>query len=130
MQVLKQIKIIHGDGFNTEREEYRRIIRLNALTAIRELCMCMVQHKITLAFPINQEHLDYLLSLEGTVESTYMNGKKVNNLIRKRQSTDDISADAIFHQAASSIKAVWGDPAAQEVYQRGLVKTMQDSSAG
>ncbi|GAB5587430.1 hypothetical protein Unana1_02330 [Umbelopsis nana] len=127
--VLKQIKIIHGDGFNTEREDYRRIIRLNALTAIRELCLCMVQNKIMLAFPINQEHFDYILSLESTVESTYMNGKKVNNLIRKRQSTDDISADAIFHRAAPSIKFIWGDPAAQEVYQRGLVKTMQDSSA-
>ncbi|KAG2181961.1 hypothetical protein INT43_006886 [Umbelopsis isabellina] len=127
--VLKQIKIIHGDGFTSERVDYRRIIRLNALTAIRELCIAMVQHRVALAFSINQEHLDYLLSLDGTVESTYMNGKKVNNLIRKRQSTDDISADTIFDQAASSIKAVWSDPAAQEVFQRGLAKSMQDSSA-
>jgi hypothetical protein len=128
-QVLKQIKIIHGDGFNVEREDYRRIIRLNALTAIRELCLCMLQHKATVTFSINQEHFDYILSLEGPVESTFMNGKKVNNLIRKRQSTDDISADVIFHQAAPSIKAVWGDPTAQEVFQRGLAKNMQDSSA-
>lgn len=127
--MLKQIKIIHGDGFTSERVDYRRIIRLNALTAIRELCIAMVQHRVALAFSINQEHLDYLLSLDGTVESTFMNGKKVNNLIRKRQSTDDISADTIFDQAASSIKAVWSDPAAQEVFQRGLAKTMQDSSA-
>ncbi|CAM0140311.1 unnamed protein product [Umbelopsis sp. WA50703] len=126
--VLKQIKIIHGDGFSSERVDYRRIIRLNALTAIRELCIAMVQHRVTLAFSINQEHLDYLLSLDGTVESTFMNGRKVN-IIRKRQSTDDVSADTIFDQAAPSIKAVWSDPAAQEVYQRGLAKSMQDSSA-
>ncbi|CAO3675682.1 unnamed protein product [Umbelopsis ramanniana] len=127
--VLKQIKIIHGEGFNIEREEYRKIIRVNALTAIRELCLCMLQHKATVTFPINQEHFDYLLSLEGPVESTFMNGKKFNSLIRRRQSSEDVSADAIFHQAAPSIKAIWGDPAAQEVFQRGLAKNMQDSAA-
>jgi hypothetical protein len=89
----------------------------------------MLQHKATVTFSINQEHFDYLLSLEGPVESTFMNGKKFNSLIRRRQSSEDVSTDTIFHQAAPSIKAIWGDPAAQEVFQRGLAKNMQDSAA-
>jgi hypothetical protein len=89
----------------------------------------MLQHKATVTFPINQEHFDYLLSLEGPDESTFMNGKKFSHLIRRRQSSDDDVADAIFQQAAPSIKAIWSDPAAQEVFQRGLAKNMQDSAA-
>ncbi|CAG8735521.1 12502_t:CDS:2 [Acaulospora morrowiae] len=98
--VLKQLKIIHGKGLEGERQQYRRIVHINTLTAMKAL-------------------VNALPSLEYTPDP-------IQAAIRDNKLDDD--AFDLFHEHVDSIKSLWEDPAIKNCFSSASEIGLQDSA--
>ncbi|CAG8535901.1 6180_t:CDS:2, partial [Cetraspora pellucida] len=123
--VLKQLKIIHGQGLSDERQRYRRIVHLNVLTAIKALANALT----ALGYPIkpeNKQHLDRIVNLSTIKNTLNRNSITVQAAIRDQQ-LDDNSQD-FFMENINSVIALWNDPAIKKCYNSASEIGLQDSA--
>ncbi|CAG8646318.1 10858_t:CDS:2 [Paraglomus occultum] len=124
--VLKQLKIIHGKGLENEREQYRHIVHLNVLTAIKALAKGFEVNNLTLENSENDEHLAAILSLSSIKESLNRQSLSLQAAVGGLKSADD--ATAILLANYESVKAVWSDSAVQKYFESANDIGLQDSA--
>jgi GTPase SAR1 family protein len=123
--VLKQLKIIHGKGLEDERSQYRRIVHLNVLTAMKALTNALTSFGYSL-HPNNSIHLEKFNRLNSVKDSLNRNSISVQAAV-KDSSLDD-NAYQLFMEHAEAIKALWKDPAIKKAYEHASEIGLQDSA--
>ncbi|CAG8660510.1 10113_t:CDS:2, partial [Acaulospora colombiana] len=123
--VLKQLKIIHGKGLEGERRQYRRIVYINALTAMKALVNALPDLGYT-PDPSNLQHLEKFNNLTAIKDSLNCNSFTVQAAIRDKKLDDDVFD--IFHEHVDSIKSLWLDPAIKQCFDSASEIGLQDSA--
>ncbi|CAH1762088.1 9579_t:CDS:2 [Entrophospora sp. SA101] len=125
--VLKQLKIIHGTGFESERQSYCRIVRLNVLTAMRLLTNGLEYYGHTLE-PKNEPHLENFIKLTLIKDSSNSDSIDVQANIKEQDLDEDDSGLDFFNEYAESIKELWADDAIKKCYDHAAEIGLQDSA--
>ncbi|RIA90594.1 guanine nucleotide binding protein, alpha subunit [Glomus cerebriforme] len=123
--VLKQIKIIHGNGLEDERQQYRRIVHLNVLTAMKALTNALTSFGYTLDSS-NLIHLEKFSRLNSVKDSLNRNSMSVQAAVRDARLDDN--AFQLFMEHSEAIKALWKDPAIIKAYDHASEIGLQDSA--
>ncbi|KAL1918491.1 uncharacterized protein VTP21DRAFT_3151 [Calcarisporiella thermophila] len=130
--VLKQIRLLHGDGL-ADRSHFKHIIYLNILNAIRSLAVAMLKNQLPLANPENADHLHTILNLEPTPEATFMNGQFIASSTGFDDTPSIVTREeeyitSVFKYAAGSAKVLWLDDGIKDVWKLGLAGDLQDTA--
>ncbi|XP_065898368.1 guanine nucleotide-binding protein G(o) subunit alpha-like [Dysidea avara] len=105
--LVKQMKIIHGDGYSTnELTSFKSTIHSNLLLSVAVVIKAMDKLEITLADPSNQAHASGILSCPTPLEP--------GNLIPAG--------------VGDSLKMIWNDGGFQECYKRAYEYQLNDSA--
>ncbi|CAG8482211.1 11288_t:CDS:10 [Diversispora eburnea] len=112
--VLKQLKIIHGKGLEAERQQYRRIVYINILTAMKALTNAVTSLGYKLEIEKNQQHLEKFQKLTSIKDSLNCNSFTIQAAM-KDQKLDDDALD-LYREHVDSIKALWKDPAIKKCF--------------
>ncbi|CAG8598600.1 17930_t:CDS:2 [Funneliformis caledonium] len=123
--VLKQLKIIHGKGLEDERNQYRRIVYLNILTAMKALTSALANLGYTLD-PKNLVHLQKFSKLNSVKDSLNRNSISVQAAIQDAKLDDD--AFQLFTEHAEGIIELWKDSAIRKAYKHASEIGLQDSA--
>ncbi|CAI2183452.1 10268_t:CDS:2 [Funneliformis geosporum] len=123
--VLKQLKIIHGKGLEDERNQYRRIVFLNVLTAMKALTGAIANLGYALD-PGNLVHLQKFNKLNSVKDSLNRNSISVQAAIQDARLDDD--AFQLFTEHAEGIIELWKDPAIRNAYKHASEIGLQDSA--
>ncbi|KAF7358225.1 G-protein alpha subunit [Mycena venus] len=103
--VLKQMKLIHLDGYNAqERDAYKEIIYSNTIQSMRAILEAMPQLDISLA-PQNDARRATILSLPPQIE-----------------------ADVLPRDLADAVRGLWRDPGVKEAVRRSREFQLNDSA--
>ncbi|KAG9303115.1 hypothetical protein G9A89_005073 [Geosiphon pyriformis] len=124
--VLKQLKIIHGNGLEKERKEYSPIVHLNVLTAMKALTNALEHFGYPLDDPHNEEHLERFQALTTLKVSLNRNSLTVQAAIQDKRFDDSFSGN--FQEHADSIEALWNDAAIQKCFENASDIGLQDSA--
>ncbi|RHZ82675.1 hypothetical protein Glove_106g5 [Diversispora epigaea] len=124
--VLKQLKIIHGKGLEAERQQYRRIVYINILTAMKALTNAVTDLGYKLKIENNQQHLEKFQKLTSIKESLNCNSFTIQAAM-KDQKLDDDALD-LYREHVDSIKALWNDPTIKKCYNSASEIGLQDSA--
>ncbi|CAG8502275.1 8097_t:CDS:2 [Ambispora gerdemannii] len=125
--VLKQLKIIHGNGLEEERRQYSRIVHLNVLTAMKALTNALEHFGHSLADPKNEEHLEKFQMLTTIKVTLNRNSLTVQAAIRDKKSDDDTASET-FREHSESIQALWSDAAIRKCFENASDIGLQDSA--
>ncbi|GBB91613.1 hypothetical protein RclHR1_00190026 [Rhizophagus clarus] len=123
--VLKQLKIIHGNGLEDEREQYRRIVHLNVLTAMKALTNALTSFGYTIDSS-NSAHLEKFSRLNSVKDSLNRNSISVQAGIKDSRLNDN--AFQLFMEHSEAIKALWKDPAIIKAHEHASEIGLQDSA--
>ncbi|ORX49789.1 guanine nucleotide-binding protein subunit alpha [Hesseltinella vesiculosa] len=105
--ILKQMKLIHDEGFSQdERVAYIDIIYSNTLQSIRVILEAMEDLDISLGVPDNQTHVQTIMGLPSQISS------------------DDMSSHVVI-----AIKTLWADPGVKEAFSRSSEYQLNDSAS-
>ncbi|KAF7314520.1 G-protein alpha subunit [Mycena kentingensis (nom. inval.)] len=103
--VLKQMKLIHLDGYNAqERDAYKEIIFSNTIQSMRAILEAMPQLDISLS-PQNDARRSTILSLPPQIE-----------------------ADVLPRDVADAVRGLWRDPGVKEAVRRSREFQLNDSA--
>ncbi|KAJ7734186.1 guanine nucleotide binding protein, alpha subunit [Mycena maculata] len=103
--VLKQMKLIHLDGYNAqERDAYKEIIYSNTVQSMRAILEAMPQLDIALA-PQNDARRATILALPPQIE-----------------------ADVLPRDLADAVRGLWRDPGVKEAVRRSREFQLNDSA--
>lgn len=122
--VLKQLKIIHGKGLESERQQYRSIVYINILTAMKALTNALIGVGYKLESK-NLPHLEKFQKLTSIKDSLNCN-LTVQAAVRDQKSDDDVSD--LFREHVDSVKALWEDPAIKKCFNSASEIGLQDSA--
>ncbi|CAG8579033.1 9359_t:CDS:2 [Ambispora leptoticha] len=125
--VLKQLKIIHGNGLEEERRQYARIVHLNVLTAMKALTSELESSGNSLDDPKNEEHLEKFQMLTTIKVTLNRNSLTVQAAIRDKKSDDDTASET-FREHSESIQALWSDAAIRKCFEKASNIGLQDSA--
>ncbi|KAJ8660647.1 hypothetical protein O0I10_003695 [Lichtheimia ornata] len=102
--ILKQMKLIHDDGYSVdEREAFKQVIYSNTIQSMRVILEAMDDMDINFAHPDNQQHANTVLEMP-------------------------IQMDALPPNVAHAIRELWKDPQLQHVYERNREYQLNDSA--
>ena len=100
---VKQMKIIHGEGYSVdEKLKYATTITRNIVMAMQMLTEKMDELQISFSDPSNEE------------SATFLNSIDLTQIIR---STDECYQDTQCYKALSAVKILWNDSGVQDCYQ-------------
>ena len=122
---MKQLKIIHGQGLEGERQLYCRIVYLNVLTAMKLLTTALQVYGHTLE-PKNEPHLEKFIKLTSIKYSLNCNSLSIQAAI-KEQKLDD-NAVNLFNEHVTAVKELWADDAIKKCYNYATEIGLQDSA--
>ncbi|KAJ3268038.1 guanine nucleotide-binding protein subunit alpha, partial [Borealophlyctis nickersoniae] len=104
--ILKQMQLIHGNGYtNEERETFREIVFSNTVQSMRVIMEAMTNMQIPLSNPANETHRAVILEMPNQVE-----------------------ADVFPADAASAVKALWMDEGVLACFARSREYQLNDSA--
>ncbi|KAI8585933.1 guanine nucleotide-binding protein subunit alpha [Geranomyces variabilis] len=105
--ILKQMKLIHDNGYSAEeRETFREIVFSNTVQSMRVILEAMANMSIPLAqSPANDAHRACILELPHQIE-----------------------ADAFPADAAAAVRALWADAGVQACFARSREYQLNDSA--
>ncbi|KAK3815251.1 MAG: guanine nucleotide binding protein, alpha subunit [Benniella sp.] len=103
--IIKQMKLMHASGFSVpEREAFRAFVFSNMVGAMQSMLQAMEHHHVTLA---NRENEKYLPIFADTPRVT--------------------NGTPFPPQYQEGIKALWSDPAVQQIYGLGHTYALADN---
>jgi guanine nucleotide-binding protein G(i) subunit alpha len=104
--ILKQMKMIHSNGYTEEeKKEYKEIIFSNAVQSMKVIVDAMTDMNVPLGNAENEDHVELLKESDTQIE------------------------DAIFPpDLATAIKALWQDSGIQAVFHRSAEYQLNDSA--
>lgn len=104
--ILKQMKLIHDNGYSIdERESFREIIFSNTVQSMRVILEAMEAMDIPLQDARNSYHVQVILSLPNQLEG-----------------------ETLPHEVAVAIKSLWYDPGVQMCFSRSREYQLNDSA--
>lgn len=102
--ILKQMKLIHDDGYSVdEREAFKQVIYSNTIQSMRVILEAMDDMGVNFAHPDNQQYANIVLEMP-------------------------IQMDALPPNVAHAIRELWKDPQLQRVYERSREYQLNDSA--
>ncbi|KAJ3204744.1 guanine nucleotide-binding protein subunit alpha [Dinochytrium kinnereticum] len=105
--ILKQMKLIHDNGYNNdEREAFKEIIFSNTVQSMRVILEAMQNMGIQLANPANEKHKAVILDMPNQIE-----------------------ADVFPPECAAAVKALWVDDGVKECFGRSREYQLNDSAS-
>ncbi|PVU90305.1 hypothetical protein BB559_004694 [Furculomyces boomerangus] len=104
--IIKQMKLIHGNGYTLEeKESYKEIIFSNTIQSIRVLLEAMENMEIPLDNPGNEKYVNLILDYPPQIE-----------------------ADVFPSDSAEAVKMLWHDKGVQECFSRSNEFQLNDSA--
>ncbi|OLY79532.1 Guanine nucleotide-binding protein subunit alpha [Smittium mucronatum] len=104
--IIKQMKLIHGDGYTMEeKESFKEIIFSNTIQSIRVLLEAMDNLEISLGNPANEKYVNLILDYPPQIE-----------------------ADTFPSDAAEAVKILWQDSGVLECFSRSNEFQLNDSA--
>ncbi|KAF9409061.1 guanine nucleotide-binding protein subunit alpha [Podila epigama] len=104
--ILKQMKLIHDNGYTKEeRESYKEIIFSNTVQSMRVILEAMDTMELPLFIESNRSHAAIIMSLPIQIEGEYMP-----------------------HEVAVAVQNLWQDPSVQQAFQRSREYQLNDSA--
>ncbi|KAI8846979.1 guanine nucleotide binding protein, alpha subunit [Chytridium lagenaria] len=105
--ILKQMKLIHDNGYNNdEREAFKEIIFSNTVQSMRVILEAMQNMGIQLGNPANEKHKAIILDMPNQIE-----------------------ADVFPPECAVAVKALWVDDGVKECFGRSREYQLNDSAS-
>ncbi|KAI7851753.1 guanine nucleotide-binding protein subunit alpha [Circinella umbellata] len=104
--ILKQMKLIHDDGYSLdEREAFKEIIFSNTIQSIRVILEAMDDMGIPLKEPENQHHAAIIMEMPAQIER-----------------------DSLPPEVTQAVRALWKDSNLQQVFERSREYQLNDSA--
>ncbi|KAG2217070.1 hypothetical protein INT45_014135 [Circinella minor] len=104
--ILKQMKLIHDDGYSLdEREAFKEIIFSNTIQSIRVILEAMDDMGISLKEPENQHHAAIIMEMPAQIER-----------------------DSLPPEVTQAVRALWKDSNLQQVFERSREYQLNDSA--
>lgn len=104
--ILKQMKLIHDNGYSKEeRESFKEIIFSNTIQSMKVILEAMARMEISLEKSENGKHRDVVLELPSQIE-----------------------ADVFPADAASAVKTLWVDAGVKACFDRSREYQLNDSA--
>lgn len=105
--ILKQMKLIHGQGYNNEeRESFREIIFSNTVQSMRVILEAMQSMGIELGNDANEDYAEVILNQPNQIE-----------------------ADILPSEVTAAIRALWADSGVQNAFSRSREYQLNDSAS-
>ncbi|KAJ3405952.1 guanine nucleotide-binding protein subunit alpha [Chytriomyces hyalinus] len=105
--ILKQMKLIHDNGYNDdEREAFKEIIFSNTVQSMRVLVEAMANLGIPIGNPDNEKHKQVIMELPNQIE-----------------------AESFPPEGAAAVKALWADEGVQACFARSREFQLNDSAS-
>ncbi|KAI9348452.1 guanine nucleotide binding protein, alpha subunit [Zopfochytrium polystomum] len=105
--ILKQMKLIHDNGYNNdEREAFKEIIFSNTVQSMRVILEAMASMGISLGKPENEKHKAVVMDLPNQIE-----------------------AEVFPPECTAAIKALWADEGVQACFSRSREYQLNDSAS-
>lgn len=104
--ILKQMKLIHDDGYSLdEREAFKEIIFSNTVQSMRVILEAMDDMGVPLSSPEQQQYATVIMELPAQIER-----------------------DTLPPEVTQAVKALWNDPNLQSVFERSREYQLNDSA--
>ncbi|KAJ1564136.1 guanine nucleotide-binding protein subunit alpha, partial [Cladochytrium tenue] len=105
--ILKQMKLIHDNGYtNDEKEAFKEIIFSNTVQSMRVILEAMVSMGIPLGRPENEKHKNVIMDLPNQIE-----------------------AEVFPPECTQAVKALWADDGVQACFARSREYQLNDSAS-
>lgn len=104
--ILKQMKLIHDNGYSQEEKEaFKEIIFSNTVQSMRVILEAMQNMGISLQYPENHQNMAIIMDLPNQIE-----------------------AEVFPPEVANAVKSLWADAGVQACYERSREYQLNDSA--